>query len=375
MRWLLAALLLAGCTAQPPVVQPTAALPRPTESACHSTPDGAPPPAPSPAPPPAPLADRGIGGTGAPTQTGVQTADRGIGGTGIVGVITGFGSVCLADEEVAIPPGLTPKIDGQPASVADLRAGQFAAVAASPANQAFAIDVSHLVIGPVQARPAPDTLVVAGQIVHTEHAAGTGAAAALGQWVAVSGLPMPDGTIAATRIDPAPAGRVLLHGNWPSAYGAARIGNLDITLPPGAVPPTAGFPVIVTGTLVGDALLADGITADPAADNPALYFPPQIDSFVVESYVAVISGGLLLDHAFVTGRDFGRIGATDRGITRFRRGADGRLVGTGLRGLGRVGGFGPAALPGGAFNGGRGGPEGGFGSGGLGGFRSGALRH
>ncbi len=357
MRWLLLLLVLAGCTPQPPA-SPAAAAPQ----ACRATPQGG--------PPPATITDRGIGGTGAPP---VQSADRGIGGTGIVGVITGFGSVCIAGEEVAVPPGLVPAIDGQSASTADLRAGQYAAVAASAAGQAISISVNHLVIGPVQpqATPVPGTLLVAGQIIHTAQATGSAVAAGPGEWVAVSGLHAPDGTVAATRIDPAPPGRVLLHGEWPSAYGAARIGGLDIRLPLGGLPPPAGFPVIVTGTLAGDALLADSITADPAADDPALYFPPQIDSFVVEGYVAVISGGLLLDHAFITGREFGRVGALDRGIARFRRGGDGRLIGTGLRGVGGefgTGGFGPAPVPGGgAFNGGRGG----FGGGGLSGFRPG----
>ena len=354
MRWLLVLLLLAGCT-PPPAGPAASALP----ASCRTNPEGGPPP---------PVTDRGIGGTGAP---GTRTADRGIGGTGIVGVITGFGSVCVAGEEVALPAGLVPVIDGQPASTADLRAGQFAAVAASAANQAISIDVNHLVVGPVQAEatPVPGVALVAGQVIHTSQAIGGAVDARAGEWVAVSGLRAPDGTIAATRIDPAPPGRVLLHGAWPSAYGDPRIGGLDIRLPPDAAPPPAGLPVIVTGTLVEGALLADSITADPAADNPVLYFPPQIDRFVVEGYVAVIPGGLLLDHAFVTGGEFGRIGVTDRGIARFRRGGDGRFIGTGLRGLrgefGR-GGFGPGFSPGdGPFGGRRGGE-------GFGGFRGGA---
>ena len=355
MRWLLLVLLLAGCTSQLPARPAAVAAP----GACHADEQGG--------PLPAAVTDRGIGGTGAPTT---RTADRGIGGTGIVGVITGFGSVCVAGEEVAVPTGLVPIIDGQPATTADLRAGQFAAVAASPANQAISINVTHLVIGPVQpeATPIPGTLLVAGQIIHTGQATGNAVAAGAGEWVAVSGLRAPDGTIAATRIDLAPPGRALLHGAWPNAYQAPQIGGLDIRLPPGAVPPPAGFPVIVTGTVAGNELLADSITADPAADNPALYFPPQIDSFVVEGYVAVISGGLLLDHAFISGGAFGRIGALDRGIARFRRGGDGRLLGIDLRGLrGAFGGgtFGPAGLPGrGSFNGLRGHE-------GFGGFRPG----
>src|SRR5262249_47773517 len=46
------------------------------------------------------VSERGMGGTGISTRNTVTT-ERGLGGTGIVGVITGFSSICINGLEVA----------------------------------------------------------------------------------------------------------------------------------------------------------------------------------------------------------------------------------------------------------------------------------
>src|SRR5580698_2173075 len=74
-----------------------------------------------------PAADRGIGGTGAPSN-GPAMADRGIGGTGIVGTITGFGSVFVNGLEVAYAPGTPMTVDGVAEPDAALRVGQLEAI-------------------------------------------------------------------------------------------------------------------------------------------------------------------------------------------------------------------------------------------------------
>ena len=148
----------AGCRATRGIVYSGTAARR---AACRSDPAGA----------PVAIADRGIGGTGAPPST--QLADRGIGGTGIVGVITGFASVCLGGVEVALgqdaPIEAGRKVPQHPAI---LRAGQVAAVEAGGGPTALAarrITVRHEVIGPVE-RVETDgaghrVLTVAGQRV------------------------------------------------------------------------------------------------------------------------------------------------------------------------------------------------------------------
>ncbi len=155
-----------------------------------------------------PVADRGIGGTGAPP---VQVADRGIGGTGIIGVITGFASVCVAGEEVALPPGVLrpdrrgPGGAGRPARRAGggarWRPGRPGRVAGPR------IAVRHVVVGPVDA-VGPGTMTVAGQMVAVAGSTGGAVAATPGQWVAVSGLPQgaaaPSPPRASTRRRPGP---------------------------------------------------------------------------------------------------------------------------------------------------------------------------
>ena len=338
--WLvLLALAACGGPALPPplVATPVAAGP----AVCRVGPDGG-----------RPIADRGIGGTGAPTG---QTADRGIGGTGIIGVITGFASVCVAGEEVAFPADLAATIDGKPGSVDDLRAGQVIAMqAAGPAESLLAreIVVRHVVIGPVQSN-GDGVLVVAGQQVVVGDAKGTASYAAPGQFVAVSGFREPGGVIFATRIDPAPPGPVILRGELTRIYGVSRIGSQTVRLPDAAIP--AGFSVLVTGKMEGAVLVADNVARDIADESPVTYFGPSVSNFVVEGYLSVTAGGYFVNRDFVRGDGY-RAGSQGRGIARFGRQGRGGLVARGLQfganstqipSLGRS--FTPAPVPGG-FN-------------------------
>ncbi len=348
----LSLLALAACSG--PATPPPAAVSADSPAACRVGPGGG-----------RPVADRGIGGTGAPAAqtadrggsavetadrggSAVETADRGIGGTGIIGVITGFASVCVAGEEVALPDGLPASIDGRPATLDDLRAGQVVAVhAAGPPRALLAreIAVRHAVIGPVQAR-VDGVLTVAGQRVQVGDATGAAVDAAPGQFVAVSGLRQPGGVIVATRIDPAPSGPVLVRGELVRIYDTARIGALTLRLPDGSTMP-GGFPMVVTGTLRGDVLVADSIARDIADESPAAYFGPAVSNFVVEGYPAVVAGGYFVSRDFVRGDAF-RPEAQGRGIVAFSRRPEGGLVAQERGGEGdRV--FGPAPFaPGGA---------------------------
>ena len=309
----LSLLALAACTgpvARPPAPPASAAANVP--AVCRVGPDGA-----------RPVADRGIGGTGAPA---VQSADRGIGGTGIIGVITGFASVCVAGEEVALPAGVPAQVDGKPASLDDLRAGQVVALqAAGPAGSLLAreIVVRHVVIGPVQAA-RDGTLTVAGQNIVVGNAGGSATYAPPGQFVAVSGFRQPDGVIVATRIDPAPSGPVLLRGELTRIYDTARIGAQSVQLPEGS-PIPSGFPVVVTGSMQGDVLVADSVSRDIADESPATYFGPAVSDFIVEGYLAVAAGGYFVNRDFVRGGGFQRE-ARGRGIATFSRRPDGGLV-------------------------------------------------
>jgi hypothetical protein len=200
----------------------------------------APPTLPGPPPPlPAPEAERGIGGTGAPNgaPNGRFEAERGIGGTGIIGVITGFGSIFVDGLEVRYGAGTEVSVDDGNATPAALREGQVVAVSAvgpTSALVAESISVVHEVAGPVEAVEDGGRMVrVAGQEVVIPAAIPdqVGGGLARGDWVAVSGLPRPDGAIVATRIDPSPAGlvrvRVRLAGD-PFARFGPRVGRVFV---------------------------------------------------------------------------------------------------------------------------------------------------
>ena len=304
-----ALLALAACA---PPAAPVAVAPAASPAVCRIGPDGG-----------RPVADRGIGGTGAPA---VQTADRGIGGTGIIGVITGFASVCVAGEEVALPSGLPARIDATAGTLDDLRAGQVVALRATgPGGELSAreIVVRHVVIGPVQAS-GDDTLVVAGQQVRVAGAAGRAVHAAPGQFVAISGFRQPGGTIVATRVDPATAGSVLLRGELTRIFGEARIGAQTLRLPESSALPS-GFPVVVTGTMRGDVLVIDTAARDLADESPAAYFGPTVSNFVVEGFLAPAIGGFFVYHDFIRSDSFSN-GADGRGIATFSRRPGGGLA-------------------------------------------------
>ncbi len=369
LAWLLLA-GLAGCSHPAPKPAPVAGTPSP--ALCRIGPNGG-----------RPVADRGIGGTGAT----VQSADRGIGGTGItngtdikngtgiIGVITGFASVCVAGEEVALPSDVTARMDEDPAQLNDLRAGQVVAIEAAGqggALQARHVVVRHTVIGPIEAT-GPGTMTVAGQRVDLIGATGPAVDAKPGMWVAVSGLRTGNGMIAATRIDPATPNRLLVRGELVRIYGATRIGSLPVQLPPDTNLPAA-WPITVTGIMQGGVLVADSATLDVASQSPSAYFGPSVSNYIVESYVAVLAGGYLVDRDFVSGSGFGTVGTRDRGIARYTRGPGG-LVATGLQSGGASFGGTSNFTPAPSFPGGNGGSSGargaasgstGFGAGGFG---------
>jgi len=239
-------------------------------------------------------ADRGIGGTG------IGVADRGIGGTGIVGTVTAFGSVWVNGLRVELPTGAQVRIEGQPATVDDVRIGQVIAVTAATGGptglSARLLDVRYAVAGPVE-RIAGDTATILGQTIETESALGRDALAP-GAWVAVSGLRRPDGAIAAGRIDP-----------WSSARGWLLRGRLDLVTPEmirvsglavsrarltgadvEAVLASDGRNVRIAGRVLGQAL---SVTADPI--NP---FGATVGALSVETYTdasGTVADGLLAD--------------------------------------------------------------------------------
>ncbi len=239
------------------------------------------------------VADRGIGGTGAP-----PVVDRGIGGTGIVGVITGFASICVNGLEVRYDSSATVDIGGVRASPALLRVGQVVAIQAygSPsAPVASAISVRQEVAGRIDAvEPGTGLLTIAGQRV--DIGANTRGAASIrpGDWIVVSGLRRANGTLAASRVDAARPGGFNVHGQVVLDGGSARVGGLVLT-GTAASTLTNGQFVTVSGRYVSGQALAVTVAGDRLTSDPAGYFGRGVKHLVLESFVRVSNGSVWLN--------------------------------------------------------------------------------
>lgn len=197
----------------------------------------------------------GIGGTGHAERdrggiggTGLRDDEAGgIGGTGIVGVITGFGSVCVNGLEIDYDATTPVDANGAPADASSLAVGQVVVIEARERGgslHAARIAVRDAAVGPIERFDrARNEIEVLGQRVQIDaatriEASGDAPMLRPGDFVAVSGLRRGDGGVAATRIESRPpAERVSVTG--PIAErprGGAAVGDLAIELPQGGLP-------------------------------------------------------------------------------------------------------------------------------------------
>lgn len=163
------------------------------------------------------IANGGVGGTGIDGGVGGTGIDGGIGGTGIieentqggvaiVGVVTGFASICVGGEEVHYVES-TPVFDnGKPAKLAHLAVGKMVMVRAERVNgrlNASQIGMFDAVAGPAsKVDVARKQMQVMGQIVRlNQSTAQTMGQVSTGANVRVSGHRLENGEIVATRVD------------------------------------------------------------------------------------------------------------------------------------------------------------------------------
>lgn len=324
-------LLAAACAERASPPSPAAT---PIEAAiCSIGPDGGPPArAASTTPEPD---DRGIGGTGVRVAQ-AEEGERGIGGTGIVGVVTGFASICvngmhvLYDRELSVAFG---EVVEPPAA---LRVGQVVVISADEragTMLARRVRVRYEVAGPVEA-VAPGALRVAGQRVTLTGAVPGGTGWKPGDEVLVSGLRAPDGDIVASRIDPRPPGSprtVMLHGALTSHGGVTRIGTLPVRIVPGLPMPDPG-PVIATGLIEEGVLVPIAVVPDMLLRDPAYWFGPAYGRFLYEGYVSLGAGMVTLAPGLHAPAPAGLPAfGTRRGVVELRAGPGGGLTASQLR--------------------------------------------
>jgi hypothetical protein len=168
----------------------------------------------------------GVGGTGIYAQggsgaggTGLNTGDddmsgSGTGGTGILGLITGFGSVCVNGLKIEYDAATSIERNGMPAGVSDLAVGQVVRIHTDPTRplRAAHLTMESALAGPVdRIDVARGMLWVMGQPVELRPDGGvfdrrSGTASSLGEIKAgshidVSGLRRGDGVVVASRLD------------------------------------------------------------------------------------------------------------------------------------------------------------------------------
>jgi hypothetical protein len=226
----------------------------------------------------------GIGGTGITVQA--EPPVGGIGGTGIVGVITGFASICVNDVEIHLDAKTPVNDNGVDVPAGKLVVGQVVAVRASGFGQevmANRIALVHVAVGPVDAvNAATGEFSVLGQ---TARLLAPGATPpAVGSWVRISGHREAGGQIAASHVEAVPpqaqaqlvgvvdrfsAQALMVSGtavNTANARDAARA--------------VAGNEVMVSGTWDGKTLVAQTFKSEPTLQHIG-----AVERVVYEGYV------------------------------------------------------------------------------------------
>ena len=352
--------------------------------------------------------DRGIGGTGF-----VPGDDRGIGGTGVIGTIRKFGSIVVNDLRIAYAPDVDVRIDGRPATVADLRIGQVVRVAALGSDGTYStrtIDVTSEVVGPVE-RISRRQMVVLGQTVSTAAIAPSEAPKIkVGDVAAVGGLRRNDGVIVASLVERRPGATSRVAGPVDvAADGAPTIGKLPLS---GVSPELIGRRAVLEGEMEGDRFVVSRGVAEAGlfggvrrlslesyverrgdavnlgsgyavSGAETLAFPADRSMRAVMTATVAGDGRLMVDSVQTGGRTYGTpsIGGRSGGMPGGRGAGSGPGGGGhgGAGGPGRVpmdfghdnrgpGGMGGTEGPGAGAPGGIGGPPGGFGGARPGGF-------
>lgn len=247
-----------------------------------------------------PLAtEGGVGGTGAmaarPGIGGTGISDGGVGGTGIVGIITGFASICVNGLEVQFDATTPVTSDGQPGSVRQLAVGQVVAVRAALVGDVLSaqrIAVIHAAIGPIE---APNVKTGEFRILgQTARALDPGDLVGVkpGSWARISGHRQAQGEIAASRIEPiAPQAQAQLQGSMSRvAAEGLRVGSTPIQFGTQPIPTelARGGELMVSGQWDGRSLHVNQVRVDPTRKDLG-----AVERFVYEGYIHTLDAGEL----------------------------------------------------------------------------------
>jgi hypothetical protein len=236
----------------------------------------------------------GLGGTGRPARAPAPQ-EGGLGGTGVVGVVTGFASICVNGLEVEFDLDTPLQRDGQRAQVGDLGVGQVVALQAVGQGdrlRATQIALLDAVVGPVgRVDAGTGRVTVMGQDVVALNAADVQGLVP-GDWVRVSGHRLAGGEVRATRVQRADAAQAgLVTGSVSlQAGGGWRVGGTPIARGSAKWPASLveGQEVSVQGRWTGSRLEALVVEA-----NPTRAAMGGVQEVVLEGYVHDLRGSEL----------------------------------------------------------------------------------
>jgi uncharacterized membrane protein YgcG len=227
----------------------------------------------------------GIGGTGITVQA--EPGVGGMGGTGIVGVITGFASICVNDVEVHLDAKTPVTDNGVEVSAGSLAVGQMVAVRASGFGKevmANRVALVHVAVGPVDSiNAAMGEFTVLGQTARTV-VTGEASKLVVGSWVRVSGHREAGGQIVASHVEPVPpqaqaqlVGVVERTALQTLVVSGTAVRSSDAQ---SVDRPTVGTEVLVAGLWDGKTLLAQKFKSEPTQQ-----FIGAVERVVYEGYV------------------------------------------------------------------------------------------
>ena len=250
----------------------------------------------------------GIGGTGHTPQDGIggtgQKLLKGIGGTGqkvvdiggtgqklaIIGVVTGFASICVNGEEVHFEDSTSVTVNGEQANTSNLSVGQVVAITADKTPKGWTasnISTNDAVTGPITKLSAPNRAIIAGQIVNlpNEYASGANKKQfAVGQSVRVQGLRLLNGEILATSATSTNSRLIVVSGlveKLPN--GLVRVGGLNV----GNLAPN----LAVNGQLISISGRMAGSTLQVTNARRALQIDANAQQLSIQSAVISSQGG------------------------------------------------------------------------------------
>lgn len=241
----------------------------------------------------------GIGGTGTvagrPGIGGTGRSEGGIGGTGIIGVITGFASVCVNGVEVQFDARTTVTENGQATSAKKLAVGQVVAIRASDLGTTLSasdIVLIHAVAGPIESvNAATREFTVLGQTAKLIASIDI-SRMAIGEWVQVSGHRLVQGEIVASYVELIAAtaevqltGRVTQIDTETISVEGTRVRFNAQKIPADL---TLGREISVSGQWDGRTLYPQRVDVDPTRRNLG-----QVKNVLLEGYVHSLEGDKL----------------------------------------------------------------------------------